>query len=124
MENTTKRIWGLELIINCSSANLNKIKDEQHIRRFIKVLVKEIDMVAWGEPLIQHFQTPEPEKTGWSFCQMITTSAITGHFVDDTGDIYMNLFSCKTFKKEDVIRIVQEFFEPSKIKVELIERSV
>jgi hypothetical protein len=49
-------------------------------------------------------------------CQMIETSSITGHFVDQNGDAYIDIFSCKPFSQETAMKVVQKFFNPKKIK--------
>ena len=61
---------------------------------------------------------------GFSFCQMIETSNITGHFVDATGDFYIDIFSCKGYDVSVAQRLIQEFFDPKEIKKTFIERGV
>lgn len=114
--------WGKELIIDCAACNIEKITDESNIKNFIRYLVEKIDMEAHGDPLIEHFATHDPEKAGYSFCQMITTSAITAHFVDKNGDCYINVFSCKDFNPADVIDCIDTFFNPSKVSFQFINR--
>ena len=116
------KYWGIELIVNLSSCDKDKIIDEENIKNFIKSLVKKIKMESWGEPLLQHFATHDEEKAGYSFCQMITTSAITGHLVDLNGNAFINIFSCKEFDASDAVDVIKEFFNPQKISVEFIER--
>ena len=79
-------------------------------------------MESWGEPLIQHFATHDSDKAGYSFCQMITTSAITGHLVDSNGNAFINIFSCKEFHSTDAVDVIKEYFNPQKISIEFIER--
>ena len=80
-------------------------------------------MEAHGEPLIEHFATHDSEKAGYSFCQMITTSAITAHFVDKNGDCYINVFSCKEFNPDDVVEVISKFFNPARINIQVVIRS-
>lgn len=114
--------WGWELILDCFGSPVKKIKDEENIREFIKALVKNIDMVAYGEPFVERFATHDEDKAGISFCQMIETSNITGHFAEKTGDFYINIFSCKTFDPEDAIGTVYSFFGPANHRSKFIER--
>lgn len=86
--------WGWHLILDCASCNLN-IQSPNAIREFVADLVHEIDMKAYGDPIIVHFATHDPQKGGYSLVQLIETSAITGHFVDSNGDAYLDIFSCK-----------------------------
>ena len=63
-------------------------------------MVKRIKMKAFGEPIVEHFATHDPKAAGFSLVQLIETSAITGHFVDDDGSAYLDIFSCMTFDIE------------------------
>ena len=117
-----KEIWGWELIINCSSCDIEKITNGENIKKFVHDLIERINMEAWGPPLLEHFATHDPEKAGYSVCQMITTSAITGHFVDINGDCYLNIFSCKPFEMQDALDVVNERFNPKKITTQYITR--
>ena len=82
---TMKEPWGWHLILDCSQGAMDKITDKSNILGFVKQLVKDIDMVAYGDPWIERFATHDINKSGISFCQMIETSNITGHFVELNG---------------------------------------
>jgi len=112
--------WGYHLIMDCAAGS--KVDDKDHIKAFIKELVPAIDMIAFGEPWIERFATHDPVKAGVSFCQMIETSNITGHFVDSTGDFYIDVFSCKPFEAETVAELVQKYFSPKHVKAIMIDR--
>ncbi len=101
--------WGYHYMINCSNCN-DKIKSAETITQFTKKLVKEIDMVAYGEPLLEHFATHDPTKGGYSLNQFIETSNIAGHFVEEFNEMYLDVFSCKNFDNKKVIECVKEFF--------------
>lgn len=106
--------WGYHLMLDCASGT--RINDKEHMRAFIKELVPAIDMIAFGEPWIEHFATHAADKAGLSFCQMIETSNICGHFVDSTGDFYIDVFSCKPFDIEVVENLVTKYFNPENVK--------
>jgi len=80
-------------------------------------------MKAYGEPILEHFATHDPDKAGFSLVQLIETSNITAHFVDKNGNIYMDIFSCKPFGTDVAIKVVQQFFEPEKIKMHFLTRN-
>ena len=73
-------------------------------------------MVAYGQPMIEHFATHDDEKAGWSLVQLIETSSITGHFVDKNGDFYIDVFSCKEFDIDKTIDFVSNYLQPKNIK--------
>ena len=47
--------------------------------------------------------------------QLIETSAVTGHFCDLSGDIYLDVFSCKDFDPEVAIEVVRQYFRPESV---------
>jgi S-adenosylmethionine decarboxylase len=78
------------------------------IKNFTKDLVKQIDMVAYGEPQIVMFGTGN--KKGYTLIQLIETSNIAGHFVEENNTMYLDVFSCKDFDAEVVKKLVHEYF--------------
>ncbi len=117
-----KEYWGYHLILDCSECDTNRVKNRENLEKFVKALVKRIDMKAFGEPTLEHFATHNPAVAGYSLVQLIETSSITGHFVDANGDAYLDIFSCKPFEIELAREVVQEYLNPSKIKVTYLTR--
>lgn len=114
-----EKYWGYELLINAARGNDN-IKFAKEIRDFAKELVPAIDMVAYGEPQVVHFGFDD--KSGYTLVQLIETSNITGHFCDQTGDFYLNVFSCKTFNPQIVLDLVTKYFKPAKVVSVMLNR--
>lgn len=114
--------WGWHLLLDIKSCDLDAIRSEENLSRFLSALVERIDMVAYGEPTIKHFATHDPEKAGYSIVQLIETSNITGHFVDKNGDAYIDVFSCKPFQPDEVIAVVREFFQPENVFPQFVYR--
>jgi S-adenosylmethionine/arginine decarboxylase-like enzyme len=112
--------WGYHLMLDCAGGS--RVNDKEHMKNFIKELVPAIDMIAFGEPWIEHFATHAADKAGLSFCQMIETSNIAGHFVDSTGDFYIDVFSCKPFEASIVGDLVDKYFAPEKKKSTMLTR--
>jgi len=77
-------------------------------------------MKAYGEPQIQHFG--DGNKSGYTMIQLIETSNITAHFCEETGDAYIDVFSCKSFTKENVVDEVETFFIPEKVYTNFLVR--
>ena len=67
-------------------------------------------MVPYGEPTVKHFGSDN--KSGYTLVQLIETSNITGHFCDQSGDAYLDVFSCKDFHDKDVIDVIWKYFLP------------
>jgi S-adenosylmethionine/arginine decarboxylase-like enzyme len=112
--------WGYHLIVNAGNCDSKALRSASTIRDFSKTLVKTIDMVAFGKPLLVNFGTGN--KKGYSLVQLIETSNITAHFVEETNDIYLDVFSCKTFDPKVAIETFKEFFHPGKIQVTFLKR--
>ena len=68
------------------------------------------------------FHFGEDDKQGFTLVQLIETSNICGHFCDDTGNFYLDVFSCKPYDKDVVRALVQEYFDPHRITERFIER--
>jgi len=117
------KYWGEHLMLDCSACNLESVRSEENIRNFVKELVPAIGMIAYGDPMVVHFAHHAIDKSGFSLCQMIETSNVTGHFVDATGDAYFDIFSCKSIDIAIATAIVEKYFNPTKMRVNFLTRS-
>jgi len=109
------KYWGFESTHDCSNGDKSLITSKSNIIAFTKTLVNAIDMKPYGEPMVVHFAEHDESKAGYSLVQLIETSSITGHFVDSTGEFYLNVFSCKNFDASIVEKIIEQFFAPDHI---------
>ena len=112
--------WGYHLSLDCYAGDKELVKSGTNIEAFAKTLVRRIHMKAYGEPQVIHFG--EDDKQGFTLVQLIETSNIVAHFCDDTGNFYLDVFSCKPYDKEIVKALVQEYFDPHRITERYIER--
>lgn len=115
-------MWGKHLILDVRACDKAKITDAEAIERWVKELVRSIDMKAFGDPIIVHFAEHSLEAAGYSLVQLIETSAITGHFSDHSGDAYLDIFSCKDFDPDVVVSLVNWHFKPEAVRSIVIER--
>jgi len=113
-------MWGFHLTLDCRACNKPKIQSAENITQFAKELVVQIDMVPYGEPQVVHFG--KEDKTGYTLVQLIETSNICGHFCDDSGDCYIDVFSCKPFDNDTVVEVVNKYFEPTSIRTNFLSR--
>lgn len=112
--------WGKHSVHNIFRVTPATIRSHTNIYNFTKTLVKGIDMKAFGEPQIVHFGVDG--KAGYTMCQLIETSNIMAHFVEETNDIYLDVFSCKDFDPKVVEEIVHSFFQPQHIDTTVLIR--
>ena len=115
-------VWGWELQLDCGVCNPKSIRDPLLIKAFARDLVKAIDMVAYGDPVVVHFGSED--KMGYTLFQLIETSCISAHYSEDTSSAFINVFSCKPFDKLIVKEIVKNYFEPEVILMNFIERVI
>ena len=98
------KTYGKELIIDihdCDTANFTR----KGLDKFFKELCRKIDMQMgerffWdyeGEP--EEYKKAPAHLKGISAVQFIMTSNITIHTLDELQRVYLNIFSCKDFKR-------------------------
>lgn len=118
--------WGYHCCIDAAGADLKSISSHENIRAFAKDLVKKIDMVPYGEPQTVRFGSGNKE--GITLIQLIETSNIMCHFVEDdgyndgTGSYYMDIFSCKEFDQDTAIECCEEYFGKTKNTIRFFTR--
>jgi len=114
------RTWGKHLVLDAAGCSPKMIGCPIVIGNFTRDLVKRIDMVAYGDPQIVMFGTGN--KKGYTLIQLIETSNIAAHFVEENNSMYLDVFSCKDFDPEVVKEAVNEFFDAQKFKTTLMLR--
>jgi S-adenosylmethionine decarboxylase len=77
-------------------------------------------MVPYGEPQVVMFGSGN--KKGYTLVQLIETSNITAHFVEETDDLFLDVFSCKEFEEKDVIDMVDHHFTPMNVESTFLKR--
>jgi S-adenosylmethionine/arginine decarboxylase-like enzyme len=112
--------WGLHAVVNATRCCPESIRSARHIEAFSNHLVQKIRMVPYGKPQIIHFGTGN--KAGYTLVQLIETSNIVAHFVEEYNDLYLDVFSCKEFNPDTVETIVQAFFHPLALSCQVLER--
>ena len=122
-ERKTRKVtksWGYHLIINAGGCDAAALRSKSTIAEFSKVLVNEIDMIAFGPPRIVKFGTGN--KKGYTLVQLISTSSIVAHCVEETNDIYLDVFSCKQFNQGDALEVFKKYFNPKNIYHTFLKR--
>lgn len=114
--------WGLHTAFNVFRAKPSTIRCAKNIYNFNKELVQKIEMKAYGEPNIIHFGTSN--KAGFTLVQLIETSNICAHFVEEDNSFYADIFSCKEFDPEKVKELIHKYFQPEAIQSLTFTRQV
>ena len=118
----TNEFWGYHLILDCSACHVPSIQSRENVYNWITGLVRAIDMEPIGEPRIEYTAADFSDKAGFTAIQVIVTSSIVAHFIDSTGDIYIDVFSCKEFDNSIVIATIQNAFLPKRIRTNYLTR--
>ena len=118
----TNNFWGYHLILDCHACDVPSIQSRDNVYNFIKNLVRDIDMEPIGEPYIEYTAAAFSDKAGFTAVQIIVTSSIVAHFIDSTGDLYLDVFSCKEFDNDTVIKSIQDTFAPKRIRTNYLTR--
>jgi S-adenosylmethionine/arginine decarboxylase-like enzyme len=102
--------WGLITGIDLHSCNPELIRDANKIKKFVIQLCEIIEMKRFGECVIVDFGE-DPAVSGFSMTQLIETSLISGHFVNQTNNIYLDIFSCKYYNPKLAVKLAIDFFQ-------------
>jgi S-adenosylmethionine/arginine decarboxylase-like enzyme len=115
-----EKFWGYHAILDAAGCDLDKMTSYENIYNFAKQLVKDIDMVAYGEPQIVNFGSGN--KAGYTLVQLIETSNICAHFANENQEMYLDVFSCKPFDERIVEDLVVQYFDAKSLRRAFIKR--
>ena len=115
--------WGYHVSLDCAGCNPELMQNELLVRAWIEHLVHEIGMTPVGAPIIEYTAGDQPDKAGFTVVQIIVTSSITAHFVDASGHIYVDVFSCRDFSTATVQASIRNTFGCESMREHAFTRS-
>jgi len=118
-----QREFGAELILDLHDCDPAVIRSRKKLEEFARKLVRRIRMVPYGKPFLAHFGHKDPVTSGYSLVQLIETSSITAHFSEGKNSVYLNIFSCKHFDKDDAKEFCKAFFKARRARNRYIVRA-
>lgn len=113
--------WGLLASVDLHACNGATIRDADRIKAFVAELCERIDARRFGDCQVVRFGA-RAEVAGYSMTQFIETSLISGHFVEQTDNVYLDVFSCGYFDPDVVARFAVEFFEAADHTLHVVPR--
>ena len=116
-------MWGQHLIVDMGGCDRAAVASEETIRSFCGDLVDCIGMTAFGDPILEHFAKHDPKASGYTLVQLIETSSVTAHFAEATGDVYLDVFSCKEFATAAVLAVCHRYFSPTALNHTTLSRT-
>ena len=109
--------------IDLRGCDVSRLEDSERIGRFAVELCDDVlDMVRYGEPIIEWFGVAEPKTAGFSLVQLIETSSVVAHFSGHRRSAHLDVFSCKPYDAEAVERFCIDYFDADDASTTFIER--
>lgn len=105
-----KQLWGLSTSIDLHDCEPELIRSADAIKQFVVELCDLLEVKRFGECTVVHFGE-KPEIAGFSMTQLIETSLVSGHFVNETNAIYLDVFSCKFYEPQAAAGFAMKFFK-------------
>lgn len=114
------KYWGYHLLLDAAYCD-ESINDSKKVENFLRELVPAIKMTPMAEPIVVYVD--DCNGKGVSGMQLITTSTITFHGDDYNKCVYLDVFSCKPYKKQVVFDLFNKYFKPTKMKYRFVHRN-
>lgn len=116
--------WGKSFHYDLKGCDMKIITSKEKLNEWVIDLVDSISMERHGDAIIEHFGTPGTNLEGYTLLQLIKTSSITLHANDNTGEAYLDIFTCKLIYNLE-LKIEQniiKWFKPSHITYKTLSR--
>ena len=118
----TENLWGMSTSVDLYDCDPSVIRDADKIKEYVKQLCNLIEMRTFGECLVVHFGD-DPKVSGFSMTQLIETSLISGHFANNTNAAYLDIFSCKWYDVDKMVKFSKDFFGAKGVRHKVLKRS-
>jgi S-adenosylmethionine/arginine decarboxylase-like enzyme len=116
----SRNAWGYHLVVDMCGCN-DKMSSEAYVEEFFKFLITKLEMTPLTDLVIGRMD--EDGNRGISAVQMITTSSITFHGDDETMSVYLDVFSCKKYERQDVLTSIEAYFNPKHVTTQFLYRN-
>ena len=114
--------WGMSTSVDLYNCDPSTIRDADKIKEYVKQLCDLIEMKTFGECLVVHFGD-DPKVSGFSMTQLIETSLVSGHFANNTNAAYLDIFSCKWYDVDKMVKFSKDFFGAKGVRHKVLKRS-
>lgn len=113
--------WGMSMNVDLYDCDPKTIRDANKIKEFVDTLCTMIKVKRFGETTIVNFGEDE-RVAGFSMTQLIETSLVSGHFANQTNNVYLDIFSCKEYPPNLAAEYCKKFFGAKKMITKLTFR--
>lgn len=114
----------MHLLMDGFGGDLQKMKDEEFVYRFLDMFPSEIGMNKISTPHVTTYHGPKEEDWGVSGFVLIAESHISIHTFPERAYVNIDIFSCKDFDNEQALAKVRETFALDQVKVWVIGRGL
>jgi S-adenosylmethionine decarboxylase len=112
----------MHLIIDGFGKNKKILQDESFIHDLLNAYPGKIGMTKISEPIVFRYSGSKPEDWGVSGLVFIAESHISLHTFVERAFINIDVFSCKDFDAEQIIRDMRDKFELTRMRSCLVRR--
>jgi S-adenosylmethionine/arginine decarboxylase-like enzyme len=100
--------WGLATAIDLHDCDPETIRSRAALETFAVRLCERLGVRRFGPCQVVRFGTGRV--AGYSLVQLIETSLVSGHFVDETNRAFIDVFSCAPYDPEAVAAFAGAYF--------------
>jgi S-adenosylmethionine decarboxylase len=114
----------MHLIIDGFGANPSILENEELIYHFLDEYPSRIDMTKVAPPYVFRYVGTKPQDWGVSGFVVIAESHISIHTFPERRLVNVDIFSCKEFDAERVIKDIRAQFELTEVETHLLDRGL
>ncbi len=114
----------MHLIIDGYSSNPDILKSEAFIYQLLDEYPAEIGMTKIARPHVTTYVGVKPEDWGVSGFVLIAESHISIHTFVEKSYVHLDIFSCKPFDADQVVRDLRDKLQLTGLKTRLLDRGV
>ena len=114
----------MHLLIDGFGGDLQNMKDEDFVYRFLDMFPSEIGMNKISTPHVTMYHGPKEEDWGVSGFVLIAESHISVHTFPERAYVNIDVFSCKDFDHEQALAQIRDIFSLDQVKLWVIGRGL
>ena len=114
----------MHLLIDGFGGDLQNMKDEDFVYRFLDIFPSEIGMNKISTPHVTTYHGPKEEDWGISGFVLIAESHISVHTFPERAYVNIDVFSCKDFDHEQALAQIRDIFSLDQVKLWVIGRGL
>ncbi|MBF8267387.1 MAG: S-adenosylmethionine decarboxylase proenzyme [Dehalococcoidia bacterium] len=114
----------MHLLVDGYGGDVEKMKDEDFVYRFLDTYPSEIGMNKIITPRVITYRGPKEEDWGVSGFVIIAESHISIHTFPERSYVNIDVFSCKDFDNEKALAQIREVFSLEQVKFWVLGRGL